>query len=177
LCRGPAGRIRRAACFVAYRVPQDRGDRSRLSSQAVDGPKNQGFFAVNTMLTTLAILFAQADSGSGSVGSGAANSGGGGSFLMIEMFVVVAAFWYFIIFMPSKRERTRQATMWASIKKNDRVRTTSGILGVVTNVNKESNPPEVTLRIDESTNAKLRVLLVSVAEILGDEPSADTPSK
>ena len=67
--------------------------------------------------------------------------------------------------------------MWASIKKNDRVLTTSGIIGVVTNVNKESNPPEVTLRIDESTSAKLRVVLNSVAQVLGDETSADTPSK
>ncbi len=93
------------------------------------------------------------------------------------MIVVFAAFWYFILYLPQKRERTRQATMWASIKKNDRVLTTSGIIGVVTNVNKESNPPEVTLRIDELTSAKLRVVLNSVAQVLGDETSADTPSK
>ena len=36
---------------------------------------------------------------------------------------------------------------------------------------------EVTLRIDETTNAKLRVTLNSVAQVLGDEPPADTPSK
>ena len=123
------------------------------------------------MFTTLAILLAD--------GEAPANPAAGGSPLtsLLPMIVVFAAFWYFILYLPSKRERTRQATMWASIKKNDRVLTTSGIIGVVTNVNKESNPPEVTLRIDESTSAKLRVVLNSVAQVLGDETSADTPSK
>jgi preprotein translocase subunit YajC len=123
------------------------------------------------MFTTLAILLAD--------GEAPANPAAGGSPLtsLPAMIVVFAAFWYFILYLPSKRERTRQATMWASIKKNDRVLTTSGIIGVVTNVNKESNPPEVTLRIDESTSAKLRVVLNSVAQVLGDETSADTPSK
>ena len=127
------------------------------------------------MLTTLAILFAEAEGGA------AAPPGNGGSPLgslfPIQILVIFAAFWYFFVYLPTKRERTRQATMWASIKKNDRVRTSSGIYGVVTNVSKESNPPEVTLRIDETTNAKLRVTLASVAQVLGDEPSTDTPSK
>jgi len=94
---------------------------------------------------------------------------------MILMLVVMGAFWYFILYRPMKRERARQAALLAAIKKNDRVLTSSGIYGVVTNVSKESN--EVTLRIDESSGAKLRVTLNSVAQVLGDEPAADTPSK
>ncbi len=133
------------------------------------------------MLATLAILFADVDGGgaapAGAPAGGAAPAGGSFTVLMIEMLVLLGAYWYFIIHQQNKRERTRQATLWASIKKNDRVLTTSGIIGVVTNVSKESNPPEVTLRIDESTNAKLRVVLSSVAQILGDDLSADTPSK
>ena len=103
---------------------------------------------------------------------------GGSSFLrspMLPMIVVFAAFWYFILYLPMKKECARQAALLASIKKNDRVLTTSGIYGVVTNVSKESN--EVTLRIDETTNAKLRVTFNSIAQVLGDEPSADSPSK
>jgi preprotein translocase subunit YajC len=129
---------------------------------------------VNTMLNTLAILFADGDSGAAAPGGAGA---GGGNPLMsfLPMIVVFAAFWYFILYLPMKRERARQAALLAAIKKNDRVLTTSGIYGVVTNVSKESN--EVTLRIDETTNAKLRVTLNSVAQVLGDEPSADNPSK
>ena len=120
------------------------------------------------MLNTLAILFAEGDPAGG---------GGNGGMLtsMLPMIVVFAAFWYFILYMPMKKEKARQAALFAGIKKNDRVLTTSGIYGVVTNVSKESN--EVTLRIDEATNAKLRVTLNSIAQVLGGEPSADTPSK
>ncbi|MEI8375990.1 MAG: preprotein translocase subunit YajC [Planctomycetota bacterium] len=119
------------------------------------------------MLNTLAILFAQGD------GGGAATPNMLTS--MLPMVVVFAAFWYFILYMPMKREKARQAALFAGIKKNDRVLTTSGIYGVVTNVSKESN--EVTLRIDEATNAKLRVTLNSISQVLGGEPAADTPSK
>ena len=123
------------------------------------------------MLISLAILLA--DDPPAPVAPGQ----GGGNLLtsMLPMIVVFAAFWYFILYMPMKKERARQAALLASIKKNDRVLTSSGIYGVVTNVSKESN--EVTLRIDETTNAKLRVTLSSVAQVLGDEASADNPSK
>lgn len=123
------------------------------------------------MFNTLAILFAE--------GEAAPPVGGGGADPLMRMLpmyiVVIGAFWYFIIHLPSKRERARQAALFASIKKNDRILTSSGIFGVVTNISKESN--EVTLRIDETTNAKLRVTLSSVVQVLGDESSADTPSK
>ncbi|MGO9112422.1 MAG: preprotein translocase subunit YajC [Thermoguttaceae bacterium] len=137
----------------------------------VEGPRNQGILIVNAMLSTLAILFAQDAPAPGGPGQG------GGNILtsMLPLIVVFAAFWYFILYLPMKRERARQAAMFASIKKNDRVLTSSGIYGVVTNVSKESN--EVTLRIDETTNAKLRVTLNSIAQVLGDESSADNPSK
>jgi len=121
------------------------------------------------MLIALATLFAD------DAPAPAAPPAGGGTVLMIEMIVVCAAFWYLILYLPQKRERARQAAMFAALKKNDRVLTTSGIYGVVTNVSKESN--EITLRIDETTNAKLRVTFNSIAQVLGDEPSADTPSK
>ena len=122
---------------------------------------------MNTMLNTLAILLAE--------DAPPAPAPGNPLLQFLPMIVVFAAFWYFILYLPMKRERARQAALLAAIKKNDRVLTSSGIYGVVTNVSKESN--EVTLRIDETTNAKLRVTLNSVAQVLGDEPSADNPSK
>ena len=130
-------------------------------------------FAVNAMLSTLAILLAE-DAPAPAPGQGARNP----ALPILEALpwiVVVAAWFYFIFYLPSKRDRARQAALLGAIKKNDRVLTSSGIYGVVTNVSKESN--EVTLRIDESTNAKIRVTLGSIAQVLGDEPSADNPSK
>ena len=63
--------------------------------------------------------------------------------------------------------------MLAAVKKNDRVITAGGIYGVVTNVNAEAD--EVTVKVDETTNTKLRVTLSSVSRVLGDEASSDTP--
>lgn len=123
------------------------------------------------MLNTLAIFFAEAQE----VAQPAKDNPMSGPYFMIQMLVVCGAFWYFFLYMPSKRERTRQANLFASIKKNDHVLTTSGIFGVVTDVSKETN--KVTLRIDETTNAKLRVTLNSIAQVLGPEASAETPSK
>ena len=117
----------------------------------VEGPWKQGIFAVITMLNTLAILFAEGEGGGG--GGGGAGGGGGSNLnFMLPMIAIFAAFWYFILYSPMKKERARQAALLAAIKKNDRVLTSSGIYGVVTNVSKESN--EVTLRIDEATTRK-----------------------
>ncbi len=130
---------------------------------------------MNTMLNTLAILFAEAEGG-GAPPGGAGAGGGDQMMRMLPMYIIAfGAMWYFLFHLPMKRERTRQAALLAAVKKNDRVLTTSGIYGVVTNVSKESN--EVTLRIDEATNAKLRLTLNSIAQVLGDEPSAETSSK
>jgi preprotein translocase subunit YajC len=127
---------------------------------------------VNTLLCMLAILLADGD-------GGGAPAGNSGDFLKgpLPLMVVFAAGIYFLFLMPMKRERARQAALMSGIKKNDRVLTSSGIIGVVVGVSKDSHPPEVTLRIDETSNAKLRVTLNSVAQILGNDPSADTPSK
>ncbi len=89
------------------------------------------------------------------------------------MVLIFAVFW-FLILRPMNREKSRQASLLSAMKKNDRVLTNSGIYGVVTNVSKESN--EVTIRVDESNNVKLRMTLNSIAQVLGDAPTADATS-
>ena len=64
--------------------------------------------------------------------------------------------------------------MLAAVKKNDRVITAGGIYGVVTNVHREAD--EVTIKVDEATNTKLRLTLSSIARVLGDEPSDREPA-
>ena len=81
---------------------------------------------------------------------------------------------YFLMIRPQRREQARRQAMLAEIKKNDRVITAGGIYGVVTNVHREAN--EVTIKVDEATNTKLRVTLSSIARVLGDEPSDETPA-
>ena len=89
-------------------------------------------------------------------------------------FAAIFVLFYFLLIRPQRREQARRLTMLSAVKKNDRVVTIGGIFGVVASVNREAD--EVTLKVDEATNTKLRVTLSSVARVVGDEPS-DEPVK
>jgi preprotein translocase subunit YajC len=102
--------------------------------------------------------------------------GGGPSTLLPSLlpFVAIIVLFYFLLIRPQRRDQARRQAMLSEIKKNDRVITAAGIYGVVTNVRREAD--EVTIKVDEATNTKLRVTLSSVARVLGDEPSDQPPS-
>ena len=111
----------------------------------------------------------------------AGNGGGGdaapaGSMLnMLLPFVAIFALFYFLLIRPQRREQARRQTMLAAVKKNDHVLTAGGIYGVVTNVNRDAD--EVTVKVDETANAKLRMTLGSIARVLGDDPSGQPDDK
>ncbi len=93
----------------------------------------------------------------------------------LPFVIIMFAVFYFVVLRPQKREQTRRHEMLATVKKNDRVLTIGGVYGVVTNVHREAD--EVTIKVDEATNTKLRVTLSSVARVLGDEPSEESGNK
>ena len=90
---------------------------------------------------------------------------------MMTPLIMIGVLFYFLLIRPQSKERARQKAMLAAVKKNDRVVTVGGIFGVVTNVRTEAN--EVTIKVDETTNTKLRVTLNSIARVLSDETSND----
>lgn len=96
-----------------------------------------------------------------------AQQGGGEAFSlpMLLMPLAIIAMYWLLIARPQRREMTAKAEMLKALKKNDHVITTSGIYGVVTSVRLEAN--EVTLRIDEASNAKLRMTLNSIGRVIG----------
>ncbi len=79
--------------------------------------------------------------------------------------------YFFLIVRPERRKQSEQKAKLDALKKNDRVVTIGGIYGVVMNVQRDSD--EVTLKIDEATNTKLRVTFGAIARIVGDEPAGD----
>lgn len=94
---------------------------------------------------------------------------------MLCPMVAIMFLFYFLIMRPQKQEQARRA-MLSSVKKNERVLTASGIYGVVTNVDVEAN--EVTIKVDEATNTKLRMTLSSVVtRVREDEASGDGAKK
>lgn len=62
---------------------------------------------------------------------------GGGSFLWI-MIGGMALFMYFFVIRPQRKEEKRKKEMLSSLKKGDRIVTTSGILGTVASVKDET---------------------------------------
>lgn len=95
-----------------------------------------------------------------------------GSFLL--PLVMIGILFFFMFLQPQKREQQARDQMLKALKKNDRVLTTGGIFGVVTNIQVEAN--EATLRIDEKNDTKMRVQLSSIARVLaeGDPEEAKT---
>lgn len=78
--------------------------------------------------------------------------------------VMLVVMYIMIVHRPMKREREQQKSMTENLKKNDHVLTIGGIYGVVMNVRKEAN--EVTLKVDEQSNTKLRVTLDSIRKVI-----------
>jgi preprotein translocase subunit YajC len=80
--------------------------------------------------------------------------------------VAIAGAAYLLLFRPERERVKKQQELLATLKKNDRVVTASGICGTVAAVDREAD--RITLKIDEATNTKLTVTLSSVARVLRD---------
>lgn len=111
------------------------------------------------------LLLAEGDGGAAAPAAG--NGGAGGNWLidMIPM-VLIALLAYFMLFLPEKKKQ-EQLKKLEAVKETDRVITTGGIYGVVTNIQRDAG--RVTLRVDDTTGAKIKVSLAAIAQILGDD--------
>ena len=85
--------------------------------------------------------------------------------------MLIVGLFYFMIIRPETQKQRHRRELLAGIKKNDRVITVGGVYGLVTNVQKDAN--EVTIKVDESTNTKLKVTLGSIEKILTDESNEE----
>ena len=69
---------------------------------------------------------------------------------------------YFILFRGPKKRQQQQDQLVKALKKNDRVQTIGGILGTVLEV----TDTEITLKVDESNNTKIRVLPSAINKVI-----------
>jgi len=98
----------------------------------------------------------------------AQDGGGSGWTSMLIPFVAIGILFYLLLIRPQRAEQQKRQAMLDAVKKNDRVVTIGGIYGVVVNVQRESD--EVTLRIDEGNNTRIRVTFSAIARVIRDEP-------
>ncbi|MGD8453497.1 MAG: preprotein translocase subunit YajC [Phycisphaerae bacterium] len=80
---------------------------------------------------------------------------------MFPLFLVVGIFWWWISRSKSKERKTYE-DMLSNLKRNDRVQTIGGILGTVVEVRDN----EVVLKVDESSNVKMRFNRAAIKEVL-----------
>lgn len=94
---------------------------------------------------------------------------------MAPAILIIMLLYTFMIAKPQQREQKKREELIKAIKKNDRVITSGGVFGVVTSVQAENN--EVTIRIDEKNDTKMRMQLSSIARVLVSDEASETKSE
>ncbi len=92
---------------------------------------------------------------------------------MMVMVLAVGAFIFFMIIRPMKKQEKERKSLLESLKKDARVLTSGGIIGVIANIRDKDD--EVVLKVDENSNVRLRVTRSSIVRVLSDkDPAKDT---
>lgn len=91
----------------------------------------------------------------------------GGTILSFVPFVLIFVIFYFLLILPQQKKQKQQKAMLEALKKGDKVVTSSGIWGTVTNLGKET----VTLQIADNT--KIKMQRDFIARVRGDEEDKD----
>lgn len=84
---------------------------------------------------------------------------------MVPM-VLIAILAYYMLFLP-ERKKTDHLKKLETIKETDRVITSGGIYGIVTNIQRDAG--RATLRVDDATGTKIKVSLAAIAQVLSDD--------
>lgn len=84
--------------------------------------------------------------------------------LILGMFLLMA--------LSGRKERKRRAALLSSIKKNDRVQTAGGIIGVITEIQGD----EIVLRVDEGSNTKIRFARSAIQQVLREGRADAAPA-
>jgi preprotein translocase subunit YajC len=90
---------------------------------------------------------------------------GPSSYMQLFFIGGIIVIMYFIMFREPKKRQRQQQKMIQSLKKNDKVRTIGGIIGVVVDVKGD----EVTLKVDESNNTKIKVAASAIGKNISNE--------
>ena len=84
--------------------------------------------------------------------AGGASPDSSAGLLSLIPFILIFIVFYFLLILPQQRRQKKQRELLEAIKKGDKIITTSGIWGTVTNLDKET----VTLQIADNTKIRLQ---------------------
>lgn len=89
---------------------------------------------------------------------------------MIGMLVIMGVMFYFLLIRPQQKQRKEQENLLKSVKTGDRVLTSSGIYGIVTNVK------DKTLTVKIADNVKVEMVKSAVTAIIQRAGEGDSGS-
>lgn len=82
--------------------------------------------------------------------AGAGPEGAGGLFALLP-FLLIFVIFYFLLILPQQRRQKKHREMIAALKKGDKIVTSGGIWGTITNLDKDT----VTVQIADNTRIRL----------------------
>lgn len=84
----------------------------------------------------------------------ATGGGGGGGSLLLSLvpFLLIFVIFYFLLILPQQKRQKQLREMLAALKKGDKVVTSGGLWGTVSNIGKQT----VTLQIADNTKVKVQ---------------------
>jgi preprotein translocase subunit YajC len=88
--------------------------------------------------------------------------GGSSSWIFIGLMFVIM---YFLLFRGPRKKQQEHKQMVQTLGKNDRVRTIGGIIGTVVDIKGD----EITLKVDESTNTKIKIVSSAIGKNLSKD--------
>ncbi|HKN85840.1 MAG TPA: preprotein translocase subunit YajC [Nitrospiraceae bacterium] len=94
---------------------------------------------------------------------GAASGSTGSTILSFLPFVLIFVIFYFLLILPQQKRQKKLKAMLEALKKGDKVVTSSGIWGTISNLGKET----VTVQIADNT--KIKVQRDHIARVRVDE--------
>jgi preprotein translocase subunit YajC len=96
--------------------------------------------------------------------------------IFLPMIIIFVLFWFLMIRPQQKRQQMERLQLLAGMKKNDKVLTSGGLIGIIALINDKEE--EVTLKVDESSNVRIRVLKSSIIKnYTAEEAAKDQAAK
>jgi len=89
------------------------------------------------------------------------------SFFPPWLLLVLMVVMIFILFRGPRKKQQEHKKMVQSLEKNDKVRTIGGIIGTVVDIKGD----EITLKIDESNNTKIKVAPSAIGKNMSKDKS------
>jgi len=95
---------------------------------------------------------------------GAAPSGGAPAWVQFVPFALVLGIFYFVILLPMKRKQQKVDTFLAALKKGDKVVTSGGLFGSITEISDQAVQLEIADRV------RVRISRNAIVGYQGQEP-------